>query len=153
MCRPCSGPARLDGGQCGLTGRDREYMEVNESGMIRVLKRDGTVEPFDTRKLAGAMWRAMRGTPGRYEDACQLALAMKIYIGRDTVKVVSSVQSTRDFVTSPLPPARTAIDTPLRPSIASFIVTWTSIQTSLESEVPCVNTCPIFTVRMMVSTR
>lgn len=65
-------------------------MEVNESGMIRVLKRDGTIEPFDTRKLAGAMWRAMRGTPGRYEDACQLALAMKIYIDRDTVKVVSS---------------------------------------------------------------
>lgn len=65
-------------------------MEVNESGMIRVLKRDGTVEPFDTRKLAGAIWRAMRGTPGQYEDACQLALAMKIYIDRETVKVVSS---------------------------------------------------------------
>ncbi len=63
---------------------------MNGSGMIRVLKRDGTIEPFDTRKLAGAIWRAMRGMPGRYEDACQLALAMKIYIDRDTVKVVSS---------------------------------------------------------------
>lgn len=63
---------------------------MNESGMIRVLKRDGTVEPFDARKLAGAMWRAMRETPGRYEDACQLALAMKVYIDRETVKVVSS---------------------------------------------------------------
>jgi hypothetical protein len=32
----------------------------------------------------------MCGTSGRYEDACQLALAMKIYIDRDTAKVVSS---------------------------------------------------------------
>ena len=63
---------------------------MNESGTIRVLKRDGTVEPFDVRKLAGAMWRAMQGTEGRYDDACQLAVAMAIYIARETVNVVSS---------------------------------------------------------------
>ena len=65
-------------------------MEVNESGTIQVLKRDGTVEPFDARKLTGAMWRAMRATPGRYDDACQLALAVEIYIACGGLKVVSS---------------------------------------------------------------
>lgn len=63
---------------------------MSESGKIRVLKRDGTVEPFDARKLAGTMWRAMQGTEGRYEDACQLALAMAIYVSREPAKVISS---------------------------------------------------------------
>lgn len=62
-----------------------------ESGMIRVLKRDGTLEKFDAHKLAGAMWRAMRGTMGQYEDACQLALAIEIYVSRGPKKTVSSV--------------------------------------------------------------
>ena len=74
----------------GKPGETKERMDVNESGKIRVLKRDGTVEPFDARKLAGALWRAMRGTEGRYEDACQLALAMAIYVSRETARIVSS---------------------------------------------------------------
>ena len=63
---------------------------MNGSGTIRVLKRDGSVEPFDLARLAGAMWRAMPGTPGRYRDARPLAEAVCLYLKRCRLRCVSS---------------------------------------------------------------
>jgi len=55
---------------------------MHGSGKIRVTKRDGAEEAFDAGKLAGAMFRAMRQTSGRHHDACQLALAVEMYLRR-----------------------------------------------------------------------
>jgi len=63
---------------------------VNGSGTIRVVKRDGNVEVFDAGKLAGAMYRAMSGFWGRYEDARELARAVGIYLARRGHRRVSS---------------------------------------------------------------
>ena len=52
------------------------------SGTIRVLKRDGSTEDFDRRKLAGVMHRAMSGGRDRYEDAAELAWAIELYLDR-----------------------------------------------------------------------
>lgn len=58
--------------------------------MIRILKRDGSGELFDQGKLQGSMWRAMRGTDGRPEDAAELASAVAIYLRRKGTQVISS---------------------------------------------------------------
>lgn len=50
--------------------------------MIRVSKRDGSEEAFDCRKLTRAMWRAMGRTSGRFREARQLALAIRIHLER-----------------------------------------------------------------------
>ena len=63
---------------------------MNGSGTIRVVKRDGNVEVFDAGKLAGAMYRAMSGFWGRYEDARELARAVGIYLARRGHRRVSS---------------------------------------------------------------
>jgi len=63
---------------------------VDGSRTIRVIKRDGSREPFDVPKLAGAMFRAMRQTTGRYYDAWQLALAIELYVDRCGWSCVSS---------------------------------------------------------------
>jgi hypothetical protein len=49
------------------------------SGTISVVKHDGTSEPFDTHKLAGTIWRAMRGR-GDYLHALRLAEAVRTYV-------------------------------------------------------------------------
>ncbi|HUT61945.1 MAG TPA: ATP cone domain-containing protein [Phycisphaerae bacterium] len=58
--------------------------------MIRVLKRDGSVEDFHRRKLAGCMWRAMEQTSGRYRDAVELSVAIQVYLRRRGCRCVSS---------------------------------------------------------------
>lgn len=58
--------------------------------MIRVVKRDGSVEMFDAHKLAAAMYRAMSGFWGRHEDASELARAVGIYLARRRRRRVSS---------------------------------------------------------------
>ena len=63
---------------------------MDGSRTIRVLKRDGSTETFDVRKLAAAMWRAMQRHGGRYKDAYDLAVAIDIYLKRRAFKCVSS---------------------------------------------------------------
>jgi len=63
---------------------------VNGSGTIRVLKRDGGSEPFQTLKLAGAMWRGMQQTRGRFRDARDLAEAIEVHLGRTKQYTVTS---------------------------------------------------------------
>ena len=58
--------------------------------MVQVLKRDGSVEGFDPRKLAAAIWRSMRGTSGTFEHARRLAEAVELYLPRRGVKCISS---------------------------------------------------------------
>ena len=55
---------------------------MSGSRMVRVLKRDGSREPFQALKLAGAMWRAMQRTDGRFRDARDLAEAIEIHLRR-----------------------------------------------------------------------
>ena len=55
---------------------------MSRSKPIRVIKRDGTVEPFDETKLAASMWAAMDGVEGEYEDARELARAVGCYLHR-----------------------------------------------------------------------
>ncbi len=64
--------------------------DVDGSRKIRVIKRDGAEEAFDAAKLAGAIYRAMRQTSGRYYDACQLALAIEMYLDRSGWGRISS---------------------------------------------------------------
>jgi len=63
---------------------------VNGSRTIRVLKRDGSSEPFQTLKLAGAMWRGMQQSRGRYHDARDLAEAIEIHLARTGQNTVTS---------------------------------------------------------------
>ena len=55
---------------------------MSGSRTIRVLKRDGSREPFQALKLAGAMWRAMQRTAGRFHEARDLAEAVEIHLTR-----------------------------------------------------------------------
>ena len=63
---------------------------VNGSGTIRVVKCNARVEDFDRRKLAAALYRAMAGTEGTYQGACELAWAVEIYLERCNWPCVSS---------------------------------------------------------------
>lgn len=63
---------------------------MSGSGTIRVLKRDGGTEPFQVLKLAGAMRRAMQGTPGRLRDARDLAEAVEIHLVRTSCREPTS---------------------------------------------------------------
>ena len=58
--------------------------------MIWVLKKDGTAEAFDRRKLAAAIWRAMSRTRASYDHAARLAEAIETYIRRSRTRCVSS---------------------------------------------------------------
>lgn len=55
---------------------------MDGSGTIRVVKRDGSEEDFDRRKLAGAMYRAMVASRGSFDDAGDLAWAIEVYLDR-----------------------------------------------------------------------
>jgi hypothetical protein len=55
-----------------------------------VLKRDGSVERFDRRKLSAVMWRAMKGTCGELRDAVELSGAVELYLVRSRCPCVSS---------------------------------------------------------------
>ena len=55
---------------------------MSESRTIRVIKRDGSVEAFDEPKLTAAMWAAMEGCQGEYEDARELARAVRCFVHR-----------------------------------------------------------------------
>ena len=63
---------------------------MSGSRKVRVLKRDGTVEVFDRRKLAGALWRAVGPAGGEYRDASELSRAVEIYLVRRKCLCVSS---------------------------------------------------------------
>ena len=63
---------------------------MSGSRKVRVLKRDGTVEQFDRRKLAAAMWRAMKGAGGEFRDAADLSRAVEIYLLKQGCQCVSS---------------------------------------------------------------
>lgn len=63
---------------------------MNGSRTIRVLKRDGSSEPFDVWKLAGAMGRAIAADADRRDDARQLAMAIRIYLARSGQTAISS---------------------------------------------------------------
>ena len=63
---------------------------MDGSRTIRVIKHNGSVEEFDRRKLAGALYRAMAGTDGTANDARELAWAIEIYLGRTRRFCVSS---------------------------------------------------------------
>ena len=55
---------------------------MDGSRTIRVVKRDGSEEDFDRRKLAGAMYRAMVASRGSFDDAGDLAWAIEVYLDR-----------------------------------------------------------------------
>lgn len=59
------------------------------SRMIRVIKRDGSEEPFDAPKLGAAVWRAM-GRAGGHVQASQLATVVQFYLARRSPDSVSS---------------------------------------------------------------
>lgn len=55
---------------------------MSGSGTIRVIKRDRSVEVFDVRKLAGAIWRASIGGEAMYSHAVQISEALEVYLLR-----------------------------------------------------------------------
>ena len=55
---------------------------MSGSGTIQVIKCDRSVERFDSRKLAGVLWRVMEPAGGEYRQALELAAAMELYLGR-----------------------------------------------------------------------
>lgn len=57
---------------------------------IMVLKRDGSGENFDVRKLAGTFWRVIAGTGRAYKDAQALAIAVEFYLQQRHSRCVSS---------------------------------------------------------------
>lgn len=63
---------------------------MDKTRKVQVLKRDGSAEEFDPRKLAGAMWRAMAPAQGRFGDALDLAAAIRIYLERTSRESISS---------------------------------------------------------------
>ena len=63
---------------------------MSGSGTIRIVKRDGTQEPFDAGKLATSMFQGMRQTSGRYCDAWQLAEAIESHLRRRKNRRTSS---------------------------------------------------------------
>jgi len=63
---------------------------ANGSRTIRVIKRDGTTEHFDPQKLTGAIWRALPDDKRRYDNACQLAEAIELYLLQRRCRRVSS---------------------------------------------------------------
>ena len=63
---------------------------MSGSRTIQVLKRDGTAEAFDHRKLAAAIWRAMSRKSATYEHARRLGEAVETYIIRKGNLCVSS---------------------------------------------------------------
>jgi len=52
------------------------------SRTIRVIKRDGGIEPFNLGKLTAAIWAAMHAREGDYYDARELAAAVMLYAQR-----------------------------------------------------------------------
>lgn len=63
---------------------------MDGSRKIQVIKSDSTEEPFDARKLAASMFRAMQGRRGRFYDAMQLSIAIGIYLKRSSLQTVTS---------------------------------------------------------------
>ena len=63
---------------------------MDGSWTIRVRKRDGTIEAFDSSKLAAAMVRGMSGTCAGLWHARELAEAVEIHFRRSGVRSVSS---------------------------------------------------------------
>lgn len=63
---------------------------MSGSGTIRVLKRDGSVEAFDARKLSAAIWGAMQGGGARFEHARRMGEAVETYLRRCGGGCVSS---------------------------------------------------------------
>ncbi len=59
-------------------------MDGADTGIVNVVKRDGSAEPFDARKLAGTVWRAMhaQGRRASYRHALNVASAVEIYLQR-----------------------------------------------------------------------
>jgi hypothetical protein len=56
---------------------------MTTSRTIMVEKRDGQHEPFCHRKLAACLWRGLQAAGlGEYNDACELARAIEIYLTR-----------------------------------------------------------------------
>ena len=63
---------------------------MNGSRTVRVLKRDSTVENFDVRRLAGAMWRAMEYAGCSFRGVSVLASAVEIYLRRRSARRVKT---------------------------------------------------------------
>ena len=67
-----------------------EIPNVSRSGTIDVLKRNGSSEPFDVRKLRGCLLRVLTGTPDDYHVADALANGISHYIRRRRMRALSS---------------------------------------------------------------
>lgn len=63
---------------------------MDAKGTLQVIKRDGSLEPFNSRKLAGSMYRAMTETSGRYRDAADLAGAIRCHLDRSATRCIAS---------------------------------------------------------------
>jgi len=63
---------------------------VSGSRKVRIVKRDGSSEPYDGAKLAGTVYRAMWRGPGGRQCACHLAVAIGIHLRRSHLRRISS---------------------------------------------------------------
>lgn len=63
---------------------------MDGSGTIRVLKRDGSTERFDARKLSLMLWRGMQRTEADFHHARQLSEAIEVFMLRNGRMCVSS---------------------------------------------------------------
>ncbi len=55
-----------------------------------VIKRDGSVEPFDLERLSGAFWRGLYAVGGTMGDARQLARAVQLHLRRKGYTEIST---------------------------------------------------------------
>ena len=63
---------------------------VDRSRMIKVTKRDGSIEDFDVAKLGGMLGRGFRKVGGDISNACELARAIEIFLVRSKRYEISS---------------------------------------------------------------
>ena len=60
------------------------------SGTVRVLKRTGAMELFDSARLRLSIWRAMQGKADLFDHADHLAEAIGVYLRRNGCHLVTS---------------------------------------------------------------
>ena len=68
----------------------KEILAVARSGKIHILKRDGTIEPFDLYKLRGSLLRVLPAEEGNVLRAEAMAAAVRCYLLQRGLQCASS---------------------------------------------------------------
>lgn len=63
---------------------------MNDTRMICIRKRDGSLEEFSIEKLTGCLWRVLYQAGGTFCEARELAMAISIFLGRSRRREVTS---------------------------------------------------------------